>query len=88
MARDPMREMQMEEEPGALMASSDTKTYYFCSPGCRQEFLSRAAADGLDGSPCRLGRVKTFDKLRPQTYTIAIEIAPAEVILEPLRCRT
>jgi Cu+-exporting ATPase len=31
--------MEVEEKPGALNASRDGETYYFCSAGCRNKFL-------------------------------------------------
>jgi len=39
MAKDPICGMEVEEKPGALNASRDGKTYYFCSAGCRTKFL-------------------------------------------------
>jgi len=39
MAKDPICGMEVEEKPGALTATRDGSTYYFCSAGCRSKFL-------------------------------------------------
>ena len=39
MAIDPICKMEVDEKTG-LSGVKDGKTYYFCSPGCREEFLS------------------------------------------------
>ena len=39
MAKDPICGMEVEEKPGALTDSRDGETYYFCSAGCRSQFL-------------------------------------------------
>ena len=38
MAIDPICKMEVDEKTG-LSGVKDGKTYYFCSPGCKEEFL-------------------------------------------------
>jgi YHS domain-containing protein len=38
MATDPVCQMDVEEHSAAGQSTYDGKTYYFCSPGCREAF--------------------------------------------------
>jgi len=38
MATDPVCQMDVEERSAAGQSSYEGKTYYFCSPGCRESF--------------------------------------------------
>jgi putative ABC transport system ATP-binding protein len=48
MATDPVCEMAVEREH-AVSAERDGETYYFCSRGCRDEFLGSTLLDGAPG---------------------------------------
>jgi YHS domain-containing protein len=39
MAIDPVCNMEVDEKTG-LSGEKDGKTYYFCSPGCKEKFLN------------------------------------------------
>ncbi len=43
MAKDPVCGMEVEEGKAAGSSTHKGKTYYFCSPGCKQEFDSNPA---------------------------------------------
>ena len=52
--KDPVCGMTVNEAT-AIHAERDGKTYYFCSDGCRQKFLSKPAGarpDGKSGCCC------------------------------------
>jgi Cu+-exporting ATPase len=38
MAKDPVCGMQVDEKQAAGKSEYQSKTYYFCSPGCKQRF--------------------------------------------------
>lgn len=38
MARDPVCGMQVDEQQAAGTTEYQGKTYYFCSPACKQQF--------------------------------------------------
>lgn len=38
MATDPVCRMDVDERSAAGQSTYEGKTYYFCSPGCRDEF--------------------------------------------------
>jgi YHS domain-containing protein len=38
MARDPVCGMQVNEQQAAGRSEYQGETYYFCSPGCKQQF--------------------------------------------------
>ncbi|HEX9274404.1 MAG TPA: YHS domain-containing protein [Candidatus Binatia bacterium] len=38
MAKDPVCGMQVDEKQAAGKSGYQGKTYYFCSPGCKQRF--------------------------------------------------
>ncbi len=50
-AVDPICGMTVDTESAAATAEYEGKTYYFCAPGCRQEFLKDPAkyANGQHG---------------------------------------
>lgn len=39
MAVDPVCEMDIDEEKAAGRTEYEGKTYYFCSPGCKEKFV-------------------------------------------------
>jgi Cu+-exporting ATPase len=47
-AVDPVCGMEVDTEDAAAMVESGGTRYYFCSTGCRDEFLSRLQAAGSD----------------------------------------
>ena len=38
MQRDPVCQMDMDEQTAAEQSTYQGKTFYFCSPGCREAF--------------------------------------------------
>ena len=43
---DPICEMEVVVEPGALSYEHDGRTWYFCAPGCRKKFAADPARWG------------------------------------------
>ena len=50
-AIDPVCGMEIDTEDAAATVDSDGTRYYFCSTGCRDEFLDRIRAAGTDHKP-------------------------------------
>jgi Cu+-exporting ATPase len=43
MAKDPVCGMQVDEQQAAEKSEHQGQTFYFCSPGCRQQFEQNPA---------------------------------------------
>jgi YHS domain-containing protein len=61
MAKDPVCDMEVDEETAKWKSTYKGKTYYFCAPGCKSEFdenpakYTGSSSGGHSGHGCCCG---------------------------------
>jgi Cu+-exporting ATPase len=71
MAKDPICRMDVDEKTG-LRLDYDGQTYYFCSPGCRDSFLSEKGS--LEPPPDKTQQSDDREALEPHTEKTTLSI--------------